>query len=193
MPTGQEPFPQRLAFDSTGALYGTTVTNGSPYWGTVFQLVPPTIGGGGWKENVLYDFQEWNPTGDGAQPQAGMVFDQNGNLYGTTDFGGNGQASGGGAGTIFELSPPAQQGGAWKENVIYTFGGRYDGWYPGEVVFGPNGSLYGTMQKGGTVRWARCKPGYYWPCNQLDLVHHTPDHLLADRSIPAHVARDFKH
>ena len=63
---GQEPFPQHLAFDSTGALYGTTVTNGNPQWGTVFQLVPPTIGGGGWKENVLYDFQGWSPTGDGA-------------------------------------------------------------------------------------------------------------------------------
>jgi uncharacterized repeat protein (TIGR03803 family) len=149
---GQEPFPQHLTFDSSGAVYGTTVTNGSPYWGTVFQLVPPTIGGGGWKENVLYDFQGWYPTGDGAQPQAGVVFDQNSNLYGTTDFGGNGGASGGGAGTIFELSPPAQQGGAWKESVIYTFGGRYDGWYPGEVTFGPNGSLYGTTQLGGTAR-----------------------------------------
>ena len=66
---GQEPYPQHLAIDSQGAVYGTTVTNASPYWGTVFQLVPPTKQGGAWKENVLYDFQGWDPTGDGAQPQ----------------------------------------------------------------------------------------------------------------------------
>jgi uncharacterized repeat protein (TIGR03803 family) len=100
---------------------------------------------------VLYDFQGWDPTGDGAQPQEGLVFDQNGNLYGTTDYGGNAQDCGGGCGVVFEVSPPAQQGGAWKESVLYAFQGAYDGWYPGEVVFGPNGSLFGTTQIGGSA------------------------------------------
>jgi uncharacterized repeat protein (TIGR03803 family) len=154
---GQEPYPQHLAFDSAGAVYGTTVTNGSPYWGTVFQLVPPTKQGGAWNENVLYDFQGWDPTGDGAQPQQGMVFDPNGNLYGTTAFGGNASACGGGCGVVFEVSPPAQQGGAWKENVLYVFQGSYDGGGPGELVFGPNGSLFGTTRSGGSA-------GFFFSC-----------------------------
>ena len=154
---GQEPYPQHLAFDSNGAVYGTTVTNGSPYWGTVFQLVPPTKQGGAWMENVLYDFQGWDPTGDGAQPQQGMVFDQNGNLYGTTSRGGNAGGCGGGCGVVFELSPPAQPGGAWKENLLYVFNGSYDGSGPGEVVFGPNGSLYGSTAIGGSA-------GFYFSC-----------------------------
>ena len=41
-----------------------------------------------------------------------VVFDGKGNLFGSTQFGGNAQACGGGCGTIFELSPPAQPGGA---------------------------------------------------------------------------------
>lgn len=154
---GQEPFPQHLAFDSNGALYGTTVTNGSPYWGTVFQLEPPGKPGGAWNENVLYTFQGWDPTGDGAQPQAGVVFDQNGNLYGTTEFGGNGQACGGGCGIVYELSPPAQPGGQWTRTILYTFQGGYDGYRPREVVLGPNGSLFGTTQEGGSA-------GYYFSC-----------------------------
>jgi hypothetical protein len=79
---------------------------------------------------VLYDLQGGDPTGDGAQPQAGVVFDQNGNLYGTTEFGVNAGACGGGCGTVFELSPPAQPGGAWKQSVIYAFQGSYDGYRP---------------------------------------------------------------
>ena len=55
---GQEPYPQHLAFDSAGAVYGTTVTNGSPYWGTVFKLVPATIGGGSSKEKCSTTFRE---------------------------------------------------------------------------------------------------------------------------------------
>ena len=145
---GQSPHGQHLTFDNNGALYGTTQTNTSnPQWGTVFQLVPPMLGGGAWKENTLYNFQGWYPTGDGAQPQTGVVLDQNGNVYGATAYGGNGGASGGGGGVIYEVSP---EGGAWKEKVLYIFEGYYDGWRPGEVVLGPNGSLFGTTYLGGT-------------------------------------------
>ncbi|HXN49140.1 MAG TPA: choice-of-anchor tandem repeat GloVer-containing protein, partial [Bryobacteraceae bacterium] len=109
---GEYPFPVgRIPFDSNGALYGTTAAGGgSGNNGTVFQLVPPTVQGGAWTENVLYRFAGG---ADGRQPGTGLVFDAIGNLYGATQFGGNAQACGGGCGTIFELSPPTQQGGQW--------------------------------------------------------------------------------
>lgn len=52
---GQEPYPQHLAIDSQGAVYGTTATGGSTQseWGTVFQLIPPAKPGGAWTENVI--------------------------------------------------------------------------------------------------------------------------------------------
>ena len=146
---GQYPFSQgHLPFDNNGALYGTTAGGGgSGNNGTVFQLVPPSVQGGAWTENVLYRFAGG---ADGRQPGMGVVFDQIGNLYGTTQFGGNAQVCGGGCGTIFELSAPAQPGGQWAHTVLYTFQGSFDGQYPGEVVFGPNGVLYGTTNSGGT-------------------------------------------
>jgi uncharacterized repeat protein (TIGR03803 family) len=145
---GEYPFPEaRLPFDNNGALYGTTAGGGTANWGTVYQLVPPATQGGAWMENVLYSFQGGT---DGRQPSMGVVFDQVGNLYGTTQYGGNAQACGGGCGTIFELSPPTQPGAQWTHTVLYTFQGSFDGQYPGEVVFGPNGVLYGTTVSGGT-------------------------------------------
>ena len=87
---------------------------------------------------------------DGRQPGMGVVFDHIGNLYGTTQFGGNAQACGGGCGTVFGLSPPTEPGGQWTHTLLYTSQGGFDGQYPGEVMFGPNGALYGTTVSGGT-------------------------------------------
>lgn len=145
---GEYPYPDgRLQFDSNGALYGTTAGGGAANWGTVYQLVPPTVQGGAWTEHVLYSFQGGT---DGAQPGMGVVFDHLGNLYGSTQFGGNAQACGGGCGTIFELSPPTQSGGQWTHTVLYTFQGSFDGQYPGALQFGSSGALYGTTSSGGT-------------------------------------------
>ncbi len=145
---GEYPFPYgRLTFDNNGALYATTAGGGTGYNGTVYQLVPPTGAGGTWTENVLYRFAGG---ADGRQPSMGVVFDHIGNLYGSTQFGGNVQACGGGCGTIFELSPPTQPGGQWTHTVLYTFQGGFDGQYPGALIFGANGALYGTTTSGGT-------------------------------------------
>jgi len=85
-----------------------------------------------------------------------VVFDPLGNLYGTTQFGGNVQVCGGGCGTIFELSPPSSPGGQWTHTVLYTFEGNADGQYPGEVLFGANGALYGTTSSGGANPGVPC-------------------------------------
>jgi uncharacterized repeat protein (TIGR03803 family) len=86
---GAIPFSS-LIFDAAGNLYGTTVDGGntascdSDGCGTVFELTPKA--GGGWKETVLHRFV--SGTKDGHFPQAGVVFDASGNLYGTTPVGG---------------------------------------------------------------------------------------------------------
>jgi uncharacterized repeat protein (TIGR03803 family) len=114
-----------LIADSAGNLYGTTSEGGGSSncgkqnhkelgCGTVFELTPPGNGVTHWTETVLYTFQ--GGTADGSSPSAPLVFDGAGNLYGTTY---SGTATG--SGIIFELSPPAQPGGAWSESVLYDF------------------------------------------------------------------------
>ena len=84
-----------LIFDHAGNLYGTTSGGGTFLAGTAFELSP--AGGGTWTEKILHSFGS-DP--DGQDPQASLVFDGAGNLYGTTVTGGAG-----GAGAVFELSP----------------------------------------------------------------------------------------
>ncbi len=79
---GAEPFGG-VIFDHAGNLYGTT-SLGTGNGGTVFQLVP---GSGGWTQHTLYNF---HAQGDGYDPRGGLIFDREGNLYGTTYSGGVG-------------------------------------------------------------------------------------------------------
>ena len=99
-------YPQGgLIFDAVGNLYGTTPYGGTYGYGTVFELSP--VAGGGWTETVLYSFNDNNGT-DGVYPEAGLIFDAAGNLYGTTLVGGPYYCPGGdgyGCGTVFELTP----------------------------------------------------------------------------------------
>ncbi|HWY53230.1 MAG TPA: choice-of-anchor tandem repeat GloVer-containing protein [Terriglobales bacterium] len=154
---GSNPLSALIA-DKEGNLYGTTLTGGgnphcSPFGqscGVVFQLAPSS--GGGWTEKVLYTF-----TGgaDGGYSYNSLVMDANGNLYGTTDLGGTptGGCPGGTCGTVFELSPPKQKGGSWKEKVLYSFcsqSGCTDGAYPQDrLILDKQGNIYGTTNVGG--------------------------------------------
>jgi len=126
-----------LIFDNNGNLYGTTFGGGAYYAGTVFQLVHPQSPGAPWTENVLYSFGA--TPDDGVSPQGGVIFDNLGNLFGTTSYGLNAY------GTVFELSPPLNQGSTWTESVLYRFMDRTQGSniYSG-VVMGGAGKLYGT-------------------------------------------------
>jgi uncharacterized repeat protein (TIGR03803 family) len=130
--------PIAVIFDQAGNLYGTANTGGMYGCGTVFELTPS---GSGWAENTLYQF---NPNiGDGCNPQAGLIFDASGNLYGTNA---NGGVQGGG--TAFQLSPNGQ--GSWTENVLYAFtsGLGYGGPF-GALTLDDAGNLYGTDYGGG--------------------------------------------
>jgi uncharacterized repeat protein (TIGR03803 family) len=86
---------------------------------------------------------------DGGIPYAGLIIDQNGNLYGTAFLGGRGTCppQNIGCGTVFEMTPSAS---AWTFKTIYAFLGNNDGSGPyAPVAFGPDGSLYGTTNQGG--------------------------------------------
>jgi uncharacterized repeat protein (TIGR03803 family) len=131
-----------LVIDSKGALYGTTET-GVNCTGNVFQLVPPSQPGGNWTENILYAFGK-QP--DGASPGAGVVLDKAGRVYGTTQVGGA-HCIDGGCGTVFQLTPPALPGGAWKEK-LYSFDGN-DGSLPSANLVILGGNIYGTTIYGG--------------------------------------------
>jgi uncharacterized repeat protein (TIGR03803 family) len=94
-------------------------------------------------ERVTYSFAGGS---DGAFPDAGLIADKNGTLYGTTIGGG---ASGSGA--IFALKPPIVSGGAWTEAVLYSFTSGPDGGAPvAALVEDSRGTLYGTTPAGGT-------------------------------------------
>src|ERR1035438_7585202 len=122
--------------DSAGNLYGTTYGGGAANAGVVFKL--DTAG----NETVLYNF-----TGgiDGAGPQAGVIRDSAGNLYGTAG-GGIVSACQRGCGVAYKLD------NAGRETVLYTFTGGADGANPSAGVIGDSaGNLYGTTSGGGTA------------------------------------------
>jgi uncharacterized repeat protein (TIGR03803 family) len=137
---GRGPLGQ-LYEDKADNLYGTTINGGTTGLGTVFEVSPS---GKAWKETVLHNFASASGY-DYEGPEANVVMDGAGNLYGTTFYGGSL-----GAGMVFELSPPVQPGGTWSETILYEFDGSI-GDYPGGVLLGKNGALYGTTLWGNTA------------------------------------------
>ena len=126
------------ALDSLGNVYVSTNGGGTYNVGSILRFSKSASGV--WTENTIYTFQGGN---DAAIPW-NMVFDSAGNLYGASEGGGGANN----VGTIFKLSPIG--GGKWAETVIYRFSGGNDGAFPiGGLIFGSDGSLYGTTQMGG--------------------------------------------
>ena len=133
-----------LVSDAKGNLYGTTIYGGAHNEGTVFKL---TRSGQGWRETVLHTFGN---AGDGSLPYGALIFDNAGNLYGTTDGGGIVQKyCPSGCGTVFELTPISD--GLWKEKVLHRFDwSKGDGSGPlAGMIFDQAGKLYGTTSEGG--------------------------------------------
>lgn len=95
-----------LIFDNAGNLYGTTFRGGTYDSGIIFELSPGS--GGSWTETILYNFSNGQ---DGANPAAGLIFDSAGDLYGTTEGGGDANCENEGCGVVFELSPKAMARG----------------------------------------------------------------------------------
>ena len=152
----------KVVFDEAGNLYGATEFG--PEQGAVYQLAPPAKAGDPWTETILYTFKG-NTLNDGARPGGGLVIDKKGNLFGVTEYGGTGPCILlgilYGCGAVYELSPPAQEGGAWTETLIYSFLGGSDGDLPtGELTLDENGNLWGTTQYGGGYGTCNTYVGY---------------------------------
>ena len=133
-----------VILDSVGNLYGTTVAGGfggvcaGDGCGVIYELSPS---GGGWTETALYSFKGLK---DGFGPGGALVFDAEGNLFGTTPDGGAHSN-----GVVFELSPTKY---GWRYKVIHVFTGGKDGAVGslGSLVFDAAGNLYGVTEIGGT-------------------------------------------
>jgi uncharacterized repeat protein (TIGR03803 family) len=131
-------------------LYGTTLYGGANSWGTVFEISSSG------NETILYNFCSEENCSDGAQPNAGLVADDAGNLYGTTNTGGDASSvcskyNDVGCGTVFELSPPAKGQSQWTEKVLYAFSGGTDGDTPNAgLALDSSGDVYGTTNEGGS-------------------------------------------
>jgi uncharacterized repeat protein (TIGR03803 family) len=138
---GGDAFAGLILDSSAGILYGTTQGGGNVNsnclpgleigCGTIFQIT--TTG----TETVLYAFTGYK---DGNTPFGGVIRDQAGNLYGTTQPRPNPT----GWGTIFKLDP------AGKLTVLHTFSGGAGGADPLDTLIDSAGSLYGTTSAGGT-------------------------------------------
>ncbi len=134
-PDGAFPGYADLVFDRQGNIYGTTTEGGEFDGGVVFKLTPSN---GAWTESVIYSF---TGAADGGTPEAGVIFDSAGNLYGTTMGGGQYQG-----GTVFELTP---SGSGWTETVLHSFQSS-EGMAPlAGLIFDTSGNLYGTAYSGG--------------------------------------------
>jgi uncharacterized repeat protein (TIGR03803 family) len=130
-----------LAIDNAGNLYGTLPSGGTHNGGAVFELIPS---GGEWTFRILHAFI--NNGKDGLGPEGRLIFDESGNLYGTSIGGGTH-----GGGTVFELK---SSNGRWTEKVLYSFCSHKncrDGAEPvAGLVFDKQGNLYSTTSLGGT-------------------------------------------
>jgi uncharacterized repeat protein (TIGR03803 family) len=109
--------PNGLISDAAGNLYGTTASGGTVGGGTVFELVRPADDEGKWRERILYSFcSSGGECDDGEVPASPLVIDNEGNLYGTADFGGKD-----GNGAIFKLSPTSHKAASWQIETLYSF------------------------------------------------------------------------
>jgi uncharacterized repeat protein (TIGR03803 family) len=129
---------------TNGNFYGTTTGDGAnSSGGTVFQITPAG------KLTTLYSFCSKSDCTDGSTPYAGLIQGTDGNLYGTTFYGGANETScNGGCGTLFKITT------AGKLTTLYNFcskSGCTDGSSPqGGLVQDTNGTFYGTTYYGGT-------------------------------------------
>lgn len=171
---GANPTPG-LARDPRGNLYGTTVYGGNDWNnGTVFKL--DTTG----KETVLHNFV--GAPVEGANPYAGVVRDRQGNLYGTTFYGGDVSCYMNGAfpgcGTVFAVDPTG------NERMLYSFTGYGDGANPeAGLALDPQGNLYGTAPIGGNYGGPQGAPCWPFGCGTVFWLAMAPTTTTVSSSL----------
>lgn len=127
----------QLLIAGPGHLYGTCTVGGVNGFGTVYEMA---LVQGKWQFRTLYAFKD---SPDGGMPYGGVVFDKQGNLYGTTYYAGTNDN-----GTVYKLT---HSNGTWIESVLYRFKGGTDGSQPiSGLVADAAGNFYGTTSAGGS-------------------------------------------
>ena len=136
--TSDGAYPSSLAIDASGNLYGATSMGGGSWpptcnvsmygCGTVFRI--DTNG----DETVLHTFSGWET------PNAGVILDAAGNLYGTTSSGGGTSC----CGNVFRIDA------AGNYSVLHSFTSA-DGGPPQGLVRDATGNLFGTIGSGGSA------------------------------------------
>jgi uncharacterized repeat protein (TIGR03803 family) len=176
----------RLLFDDAGSLYGVATVGGAHGAGVAFELrKTPT---GKWRLRTLYAFKG-DP--DAGFPYGGLIFDEAGNLYGTTYYDGAHEM-----GAVYQLSPSP---GEWKERVLHSFEGGSDGSFSiSTLVMDAAGHLYGTTSEGGAAgcgcgtifRLARGTDGT-WTESVAHRFTNVPDGAFAYNGMAADSAGNF--
>jgi hypothetical protein len=188
--TGSGGYSTNLLFNSSGGLFGST--DAIDYHAYIFELTP---GNGEWGFNPIYGpggclvpdqtgnlygcippggIGELSPGSNGwtytdlsdqTTADAPLVWDAEGNLYGTDMYGGSRRCSGG-CGTAFQMTPNGD--GTWTYHVIHYFGSwQYDGLTPvAGLVMDAAGNAYGATWGGGTdncgIAFKLEPPGSRW-------------------------------
>jgi uncharacterized repeat protein (TIGR03803 family) len=129
---------------NNGRIYGTANGGGTGQGGTVFEITPGgTLG-------IVHEFCSLTNCADGTSPIGGPIQGTDGNLYGTTVFGGTLPGGQSGSGTIYKIDPTT--GGL---TTLYVFCSQpycTDGEFPfGALVEGTDGNFYGTTESGGAA------------------------------------------
>jgi hypothetical protein len=137
-----------LPYDGKSPLFGVTKEGGAHAGGTVFEMQRSKKG---WVHSKLYDFcSSGSDCADGDGPEAQLLIDASGNLFGVTTYGGKNGGPAHLSGTAFELSPA---GTTWTQTVLYSFCSTdscADGAYPqSPLTFDSTGNLYGFTTAGG--------------------------------------------
>jgi uncharacterized repeat protein (TIGR03803 family) len=141
---GQAPSGALITDEAAGkpeTLYGTARGFRKPDYGTVFSIDTKT--------KSLSTIWSFSGATDGWRPNAALLADKTGALYGTTFKDGPN-----GVGTVFKLTPPAKGQTAWTEQVLWAFTGAGDGGNPEQpdaLVMDESGALYGTAFTGGST------------------------------------------
>ncbi len=131
---GSAPIAGLIA-DANGNLFGTTLEGGAYGYGTVFEIVK-TSSGYASTPTTLVSFDNT----DGSSPEAGLIADANGNLFGTTAFGGASLA-----GTAFEIAK-TKRGFASTPTTLVSFDYTNAAFPYAGLIGDANGNLFGTTR-----------------------------------------------
>ena len=145
---GESPPYGGLTMDGIGNLYGTTEYGGANGCGTVFEITAASIAAGSPTITTLASFNGNN----GSTPEAGLIMDGGGNLYGTAHYGGIGYTGGEtGYGTMFEI-----KAGSNTITTLASFNGTNGGGPNSGLIMDGSGNLYGTAGWTAPMATARC-------------------------------------